>query len=834
MASSQVELASSSPFGCVLKDHNQRNRCREGNARAATFQKNLKDLVRDHLHTCISISSSLDENSPCGQTDNPNNPSPWVGDQRRLKNIHPCLQFMSNTNSNTNTREESSGISPRQSRILDRWAARQAREMVSTIERQTHEAELLALSNSQTISLSRSNSEAQSETSAVLPNVGASSLVQMWEARLNRSSNLNINPTVDGRRANSGLSNTENASSASRASEVCDSADERFEEAPRGHENSFGDWESDDRMAPPSDPPSSWHGRDEEDAGESERNRIADIIRRLTLANGTQNSCSDDSEPHDEQQPSLNGSPSGEREHASVSDHAEQRRIRERSSVFDQVEPQPAFLHSISMPRIGERSSAFDPVEQRRFSQLGSSPRLRGRQAFNDLLAQMERDRQRELETLVERRAVSRFPQRGRIQSMLRLRFLQRALAVEDRQRSHSTASELNHRPQGSTITLLRERFNTGVEHGGMVTAPSIEADLRSPHTEIVNNSQELENSSTLNLLSEDNHHLEVDTNMLQSTPTAQHLELYASEDLHEDASLTSDVTWQETSFEASNLDTQDTADNGWDGNVTEEEQEVNNQQLIGTNYDWFSDISRPRRYWESRRQSWYEEMLDTNSQNEEIRQLLERRRVSTCLSSDFRQRMDQLMMSRMHQQMHPGGNQEEEEQDDGGSQERMDQLMSFLQRHRHQVGILKFLVSEIMSLHSQEMELICDLRGHMEQLHYEMSELRKSIKSCMNMQMKMQHSIKQEVYSVREEGKKSLNGEPRRGICCICYEMPVDSLLYSISCTHHVQISSMVSFRCGHMCTCLRCAHELQWSSGKCPICRAPIVDVVRAYADS
>lgn len=50
MASSQVEFASSSPFGCVLRrDHSCRNRCS-----AAPFQKNFNDLVS----SCISDESS--------------------------------------------------------------------------------------------------------------------------------------------------------------------------------------------------------------------------------------------------------------------------------------------------------------------------------------------------------------------------------------------------------------------------------------------------------------------------------------------------------------------------------------------------------------------------------------------------------------------------------------------------------------------------------------------------------------------------------------------------------------------------------------------------------
>lgn len=46
--------------------------------------------------------------------------------------------------------------------------------------------------------------------------------------------------------------------------------------------------------------------------------------------------------------------------------------------------------------------------------------------------------------------------------------------------------------------------------------------------------------------------------------------------------------------------------------------------------------------------------------------------------------------------------------------------------------------------------------------------------------------------------------------------------------------VMRLLFFRCGHMCTCYKCAYELQWSSGICPICRAPIVDVVRTYSDT
>ena len=50
---------------------------------------------------------------------------------------------------------------------------------------------------------------------------------------------------------------------------------------------------------------------------------------------------------------------------------------------------------------------------------------------------------------------------------------------------------------------------------------------------------------------------------------------------------------------------------------------------------------------------------------------------------------------------------------------------------------------------------------------------------------------------------------------CVICYESDVDCVLYS----------------CGHMCMCFQCAVQ-QWSqAGECPLCRAPIKDVIRAF---
>ncbi|KAH7732060.1 Neuralized family protein [Aphelenchoides avenae] len=56
---------------------------------------------------------------------------------------------------------------------------------------------------------------------------------------------------------------------------------------------------------------------------------------------------------------------------------------------------------------------------------------------------------------------------------------------------------------------------------------------------------------------------------------------------------------------------------------------------------------------------------------------------------------------------------------------------------------------------------------------------------------------------------------EERQSECSICMNNAVNSVIY----------------KCGHMCMCYECATEMYRRSGDCPICRTPIVDVIRCY---
>ncbi|KAF7840266.1 Protein neuralized [Senna tora] len=689
------------------------------------------------------------------------------------------------------------------------------------------------------------HSPLSSDDSAKSSNLGASSLVQIWEKRLTRSN-------------------------------YSESSDDNQEYSESNKTGSSGESQS-----------SSPQGQV---GGERERVRVADIIKRLRATCGGEEVSSEQ-----EQCSSANAMGCGS-------------------------------------PRIVEQT------ENRVFAV--NSPRFRGRQAFTNLLMQMERDRHGDLNNLADRGVVSKFPHKGRIQSLLRLKLMQRGVAANDQCRS---PSQVIRQPQGSVITRLRERFSTGVENGTAVQA-EVAVDSRSPSRDTLNNNvTQMDNNTpaTLTRLIQSCHcttptQNPVSHNKEEDHPTSEYTTTTSSE--AQNVEVQNNYNVDTTSPSSSSSMADDSKENIEIGEIKvegsdhekhviaeasyiDEEEEVSEEEFgennfeeiqeVETNeqcyndeasFDWISQISKPRSYWESLREAWYREVLETESKNEDICQLLQRKPVSTFLSSNFRERMDRLMESHIGTQTNLFSNNVEDDELD--QQGRMDQLIAFLQEHmhsskrereekedikeeeeeeeegeqeEHEEEILisssyneesdsinqssspaRTLSSSLSTTchyrdnevgddsdvsastslpqpsqthsfyqqspeyssstnHSIEMDLVYELRGHMKQLYQEMSELRKSIKSCMDMQMTLQKSMIRESHTAKG-GRKSHDRALKKGNCCICYKMKADSLFY----------------RCGHMCTCLKCANELQWKNGLCPICQATIIDVVRVYVDA
>lgn len=361
MASPQVEtIPTSSPFGHDAK---------------------LK-IMRNHLKK-LPISDPV----PIKKTQKPT----WVSRVANKNNNN--LESLRFNKLCGDQKDDSSSLSalmsPRHSHIIDRWAAKQAEEVV-------HVESLKTKHSRRQVSVSppRSDVSSESEKKSIL---GASSLVQMWEKRLNKSNSTtkqNTPPTSSPTRTNLDEENC-------RVSEEVESEIFCFDEQ-------LPDWESDktDQSC------SSSKVLHSSDVTEREGVKVADIIKRLKITNNDEN------------------------------DH-------ELSS-------------SVSSSPYKERGCVATPkrlVEHKGFSQLTNSPRIRGRQAFNDLMMQFESDRRGELNNLAQRTAVSKFRQRGRIQSLLRLRLLQRGVAAFDPFRHNhksSAAPQVNKQQQGSAIIQLK------------------------------------------------------------------------------------------------------------------------------------------------------------------------------------------------------------------------------------------------------------------------------------------------------------------------------------------------------------------------------------------
>uniref|UniRef100_A0A1J3GNX3 Protein neuralized n=2 Tax=Noccaea caerulescens TaxID=107243 RepID=A0A1J3GNX3_NOCCA len=245
----------------------------------------------------------------------------------------------------------------------------------------------------------------------------------------------------------------------------------------------------------------------------------------------------------------------------------------------------------------------------------------------------------------------------------------------------------------------------------------------------------------------------------------------------------------------------------------------------------------------------------DDNENNMELRELSSRRRVSNLLQSGFRENLDQLIQSYMDRRSRnpvdweehetfpdPAlvGEHTEEPQDDpeSGDQE-LDAVESpplslpspvipgqpFWDHDRSNSNWPEHDMHQRIGM---DWDSINDLRVDMGRIQQRMDNLQRMLESCMEMQLELQRSIRQELSAAMHrsadpsgpskdtESYESKWEYVRKGICCICCESNIDSLLY----------------RCGHMNTCEKCAKKLVEAGGKCPMCQAPVIEVVRAYS--
>ncbi|KAM7268636.1 hypothetical protein ACFE04_010802 [Oxalis oulophora] len=788
----------------------------------------LEDLIiirGHHLDDCMSFTS-------CNVDDDNDD------DDETERLLRPRRQRSDNNDDELAAAESSSSAAARRrhSRILN---------MISAIEIRNRESQLMTLAGLHTVSMLDSLRESQSPTSrgpgnVERPSTQAFAILQMWREledehvlrrareRLRRQRREETDTNVSSRNIYD-----------NRGSEIRESLGSDAIENGNGGNNNRSSRE----QSP--------------DIGEIERERVRHIARGwMDTELGGDNSSS--ASPR-------NGGTHG----AQWLGETERERVR---IIRDQVQ-----MTSQQQGDSAHVGSVVDHEESQPENIRREVLRFRGRPALVDLLTRIERERQRELQGLSEHRAVSDFAHRNRIQSFLRGRFLQDERPVEEERPPSMAAGELHQLRQRHNVSGLRDGFRSRLETivrgqtGGRSdsafdnNAPDSSTDSAptnsslgaprtsdhsqpgSPETEI----HPLENQTTSinNNIAAGSTNWQENANSLEQV-TEDNTENWLPTDYEE-----MDLTWQENTVDGLPRETSGNSN----GNIVHQQEVqrvLHEAASVGPVENWSegrSNLPRVRRPAQpSRRFSRFHPPDDENVYSIELRELLSRRSVSNLLHSGFRESLDQLIQSYVERQgrapidwdLHrnlptPSPSSPERDLEQHRDEQNDDQYdavdrpslvfpsppvpppqpLWHQDLHQTSWGRHGMRRSEL------EWEMINDLKADMSKLQQGMSHMQRMLEACMDMQLELQRSVRQEVSAAlnrspsekvetSEDGSKW--GNVRKGTCCVCCDSQIDSLLY----------------RCGHMCTCSKCAHELVRVGGKCPLCRAPIVEVIRAYS--
>ncbi|CAN6460669.1 unnamed protein product [Victoria cruziana] len=860
------------------------------------FRRGFEELVRDHLDSRMSLASCSGESGSsvrCGRCcrrcfddelqyesvdirrlqDDMLEDEDDEGDQLVRRRRRSDLEG--------DDVAESSAARRRYSRILTRWAARQAQDMITTIERHNREMELMALSRLHAVSMLdssflRESTASRGQAAVERPSTGASLIRQRWreledESTISRARNRansghsdtdsaryrstgSVSPPTHGneeshgalsrtnmslRQASVQRGNSEVESVVSEETRWLDGDHNATEVARAGSESDYGIWSHGHEDSHNDDDGNQTSSREPSpDLGEGERERVREIFRGWMMENANESTMSRRSSPRAE----LLGETERERVRLvrewvhMASQQRDARGNRRHHTLESAVGTNSLQRQATGREEAVQGGLAGDGGERQPEHIRRDLLRLRGRQALLDLMVRIEEERQRELQLLLEHRAVSDFAHRNRIQSLLRGRFL-RSGRSEDEERPPSLAArELGQLRQRQRVSGLRFQNIVQNQASNYTAAASDSVNVSGAEqlapTSVVLDAVQNESQSRFHESVGDQvsgHTETIEGNMPTVNSQEQNLQEGPSEDISRD--------WQE-SRELRVIERQNSVAEEPDGSWQNESQnqvqidEVENrddrlqehgrwndaspQVSVDNWHEQHGNVSRMQRT-SIRRINGFQPPDDDSVYSMELRELLSRRSVSNLLRSGFRESLDQLIQSYLQRQTQAPVDWDLQAlgHHEASVEQTQDQLGEGGQTEDQPNPNIRPLVTlpappvpppqplwhrglqatgwsrQSLRRSDMEWEIINDLRADMARLQQGMNHMQRVLEACMDMQLELQRSIRQEVSAALnrdDEGKGSGEGSSldgarwgnvQKGLCCVCCDNNIDSLLY-------------------------------------------------------